>query len=61
MRGKTQGLTSANTNTMMNAAIRSRLLSRDVRSREVSERRQVGDAESMVNEAKRKRETTGEL
>ena len=56
MRDKTQGLTSASTNPMMKAAIRSRLL-----SREVSERRQVGDAESMVNEARRKRETTGIL
>ena len=61
MRDKTQGLTSANINPMTNAAIRSRLLVKDVRSREVSERRQVGDAESMVNEAKRKRETTGVL
>lgn len=38
MRGKTQGLA-------LTAAMRSRL-----RSREVSMRRQVGDAESMVNE-----------
>lgn len=38
MRDKTQGLT-------LNAAIRSRL-----KSREVSMRKQVGDAESMVNE-----------
>ena len=38
MRGNTQGLT-------VTSAMRSRL-----RSREVSMRRQVGDAESMVNE-----------
>lgn len=38
MRGKTQGLT-------LNSSIRSRL-----KSREVSMRKQVGDAESMVNE-----------
>ena len=56
MRDETQGLTPANMKPMMRAAIKSRLL-----SREVSERRQVGDAESMVNEARRKRETTGEL
>ena len=40
MRGNTQGLTLG-----MRAAIRSRL-----RNREISERRQVGDAESMVND-----------
>lgn len=40
MRDKTQGLTLG-----MHAAIRSRL-----RNREVSERRQVGDAESMLND-----------
>ena len=62
MRGKTQGLTSANgTNPMTNSVIRSRLLNNDGSNREVSERRQVGDAESMVNEAKRKRETAGVL
>lgn len=43
MRGNTQGLTLGS----VGAAVRSRL-----RSREVSERRQVGDAESMVNEAR---------
>ena len=62
MRGKTQGLTSASSkNPMTNVVIRSRLLSKDGSGREVSERRQVGDAESMVNEAKRKRETAGVL
>jgi hypothetical protein len=40
MRDKTQGLTLG-----MHAAIRSRM-----RNREVSERRQVGDAESMLND-----------
>ena len=61
MRDKTQGLTSSNRNNMMNAAIRSRLLGMERASREISERRQVGDAESMVNEARRKRETAGIL
>jgi len=40
MRGKTQGLTLG-----MHAAIRSRL-----RNSKVSERRQVGDVESMLND-----------
>lgn len=61
MRDRTQGLTSANSNPMITAAMGSRLLTKDIRSREVSERRQVGDAESMVSEAKRKREATGVL
>lgn len=46
MRGNTQGLTLG----ISHAAIRSRL-----RSREVSERRQVGDAEGMVNDGSRMR------
>ena len=52
MRGNTQGLTLGS----MGAAIRSRL-----RSREVSERRQVGDAESMVNEARLSEESVDEF